>query len=583
MTRQRARSVGEILTSRPRAQLVDALLENLSRGLATPEHRTPRVWLVRRFDDGYEQRIAIWPRARRRPLHETERQAVFEVPDFGIVRIFAVEPRTREQRRLVEETVTWLGAIMRTVPPRRRLEKARHDTLTAQAEVEAAQIRIARVRDSEHIRLVESMTTAAVRDLDTVRTMLAQPARDVPWSSVSTAMTALIHDFRTVVRGVFPAMLPRRGAAEALSEIAATLPIGVEFHGDLGRRARWEIESCFALAVAGVLGALATTRKPVEVVFERDGALCARVRSAWTDAGGTLARALTSDRQRLEALGGALTIGAGPAGTEVSVTVPDRSGISWLPLSRRQLSSRPVHSRVAALLESARLPEDEIAPWRRELFAPVRLLVVQQPMPALLAGVQAVMCEEHPDGALARRLRDPDGPWGRIDAVVCTGEYRDDFVRELPEGTLLFSRGTDPADAVSMLTARAPVFAARRALAGISDYVRRHPEAEWLRSQVEHLTAGSHELVEDALLDQLARGVAPSVVDDEAARLIGAHGGDSRSRLGLPHGATPAAVADAIDVALERWTSIVAHPELDAASRSASEVVLGSATRLLMA
>lgn len=583
MKRPRSRTAGEIVTSQPREGLVDALLENLSRGINAHRNRTPQVLLLKRFDDGYEQRIAMWPQEK--PVApETDDQISFEIPNFGVIRIFAGYPKNQRQRRLVDETIAWLGAIMHGTPTRRRLDKARHDVLRAQGEVEAFEVRITRARESERIHLVETLTTDTVRDLDEVRAMLAKPAVEVPWSSVSSAMSSLIHDFRTTVRGVFPAMLPERGAVETLKEIAANLPIAVEFRGDLGRRPSWEIESGFTHAVTGVLGAIASMHESVQVVFERDGALRARVRCACARDVGTLTRVLMSDRERLEALGGALTISSsGGRGVEAAVTVPDRSEVSWLPLSRRQLTSRPVHARVAALLESSRLTEEEIAPWRAELFAPVRLLVLQQALPAPLPGVRAVMCEGDPDRALSEQLRNPDGPWGRIDAVVCAGEYEEEFARGLRCGPLLFSHGTQAADAVSVLTARAPVFAARRALAGISDYLRRQPDADWLRWQVDHLTAGSHELVEDALLDDLARGTAPSVVDEEGARLIGMYGGESWARLGVSEGASPQAIEDATDARLERWTSIVDNPALDHSSHKAAEIVLGSATRLLMA
>src|SRR5690606_10991451 len=161
---------------------------------------------LKRFDDGYEQRIAMWPPEKSDTRDGDE--ISFEVPDFGVLRIFSASPRSARQRRVVNETIAWLGALMVATPPRRRLEKARHDVLSAQTEVEAFEVRVARARESERIRLVEALTTDTLRDLDEVRAMLAEPAADVPWSSVSMAMGSLIHDFRTTVRGVFPAMLP---------------------------------------------------------------------------------------------------------------------------------------------------------------------------------------------------------------------------------------------------------------------------------------------------------------------------------------------------------------------------------------
>lgn len=580
MSMTRAQRAGEIVASHSREQLVDALLENLSIALTDGRGAAPDIALLRRFDDGYEQRIAAWPRVSVASSASPE-QVSYEVPNFGVLRIFATPRRAARHRRLVDETITWLGAIMHATPPRRRLDKARHDASRAQTAVEAFELRIARARESEHMRLVESLTTDTARDLEDVRAQLS--SSEVSWSSVSSAMSAIIQDFRTIVRGVFPAMLPERGAAETLREIAAGLPVAVEFRGDLGRRAGWEIESSFTQTVASVLSAVSISCRSVQLVFERDGALRARVKSAGSGDVTVLAAALSADRERIEALGGALAItSTAGAGFEIVVTVSDHSEVSWLPLSRSQLSSRPVHVRVTALLESARLSEDEIAPWRAELFAPIRLLVVKKALPTLMPGVEAVLCESEPDRLLAEQLRDPFGPWGTIDAVVCADPHDAEFVSRLSDGVLLFSRETPVADAVASLSARAPVIAARRALNRIADYARRHPDSVGLRWQVDHLTAGSHELVEDRLLDELARGDAPSVVDDQAARLLGLYGGDRCVRLGLDEEASEPIIEAELDARLERWRSIVNGTELDAASRAAAEVVLGSATRLLM-
>jgi len=578
----RPRSAGEIVASHRREDLIDPLLENLSRALTRRRDDTKvQVYLYRRFTDGYEQGLAIWPRTKR--ANENIEPVDFEVSVVSGLRIFTSAERVAKQQRLIAETITWLAAIMRTVPPRRSLEKARHDALSAQAEVEVFEVRIARARESERIRLVETMTTATLRDLKTVRAMLAPSATTtVRWPSVAEAMGRIIRDFRTTVRGVFPAMLPERGAEETLKELAATLPIAVEFRGELGRRPRWEVESTFTHAVADVLGALASLRLAVQVILERDGALRARVRGGGSSSDvAMLTDTLRANRERLEALGGALTISSsGPAGVQVAVTVPDRNEASWLPLSKRQLNSRPVHARVAMLLESTRLSEEEVAPWRRDLFAPVRLLVLQQPLPTPLPGVQALMCAGDPDLTLAEQLRDPHGPWGRIDAVVCGYYPGAEFVRELRDGPLLFAAGTDAAAAAALLSVRAPVFAARRALAQIHDYVQRHPRAQWLRMQADHLTRSSHELVEDALLNDLARGTAPSVIDDEGARLIGIDGGAPQSRLGLAENASSSAIEDAASVLLDRWMSIADRPELDHRSRRAAEVVRDSAARV---
>jgi hypothetical protein len=71
-------------------------------------------------------------------------------------------------------------------------------------------------------------------------------------------------------------MLPDRGPAAALEELAATLPTPVRFTGDLGRRVGWEVESGLYHAVAAVLNLVAGRGgPPVSVVFGRASACSA--------------------------------------------------------------------------------------------------------------------------------------------------------------------------------------------------------------------------------------------------------------------------------------------------------------------
>ena len=140
------------------------------------------------------------------------------------------------------------------------------------AELAAARERLAQVRDLERRRLVGAITTTTLRDLAEVRGRLTGITADTAADDLAEARGALddlIDNFRAVVRGVYPAMLPDRGPRAALEELAATLPRPVRFGGDLGRRAGWQVESGLYHAVAAVLNVLAgldsTASTPIEV------------------------------------------------------------------------------------------------------------------------------------------------------------------------------------------------------------------------------------------------------------------------------------------------------------------------------
>lgn len=577
-----ARDVVEVLATTPREALPHALLENLARGLAVRGGAAPQLRLLRRFADGHHQQIAAW-------MEEGAAQSHAEpvrhpVPGVGVLEIRpAPDLGPARRRRLLDETCAWLGATVRAARSMRTLERARRDALQRETDAERAQVRAARVREGERIRLVETITTATVHDLAGLREMLAQPVDALEWPAIHAFADRLIADLRDAVRGVFPAMLPDRGVEETLRELAAALPVPVDVVGDLGRRAGWDIESGFYHAVAGTLTALARAGASATVALHHGAALVATVASTTPVDGPAVARTLVADAERIASLGGELVARVldGGAVVEVTVTMPDRSEVTSLPIGNRQIAARPVHGRVATLVEVARLPDDERETCRDELVAPIVLLVVQGPLPAPMPGVQAVLCDAAPDVALADEIRARDGRWGVVDAVVCALAPRPGFAQRLRPGQLLFRDGVAPAEAVAALAARAPVLAARRVLERLAEHAADDGDAD-LRWQIDEVRAGAHELVEDVLLDELARGEAPAIVDASAARLAGADGGEPRTRLGLPPDAPQERVHAAALEAVEHWQRVGARPGLGSAGRRAVEVLERSAVGLLV-
>lgn len=583
MTAQAApRDVVEVLATTPREALLPALLENLARGLAVRGGAAPQLRLLRRFADGHHQQIAGWAEEGAAPSSaDADRHPV---PGVGVLEIRpAPDLGAARRRRLVDETCAWLGATVRAARSMRTLERARRDAVQRETEAERAQVRAGRVREGERIRLVETITTATVHDLAALRGMLTAPADALEWPAIHAFADQLIDDLRDAVRGVFPAMLPDHGVEETLRELAAALPVPVDVVGDLGRRAGWDIESGFYHAVAGTLTAVARAGASARVALHHGAALVATVTSTRPLDAPAVARVLVADAERIASLGGELVVRVhgGDDGVEVTVTMPDRSEVTSLPIGNRQIAARPVHGRVSTLVEVAGLGDDDREACRDALVAPIVLLVVQGPLPAPMPGVQTVLCDAAPDVALADEIRARDGRWGAIDAVVCALAPRPGFAQRLRPGQLLFRDGVAPAEAVVALAARAPVLAARRVLERLAEHAADDDSAD-LRWQIDEVRAGAHELVEDVLLDEIARGEAPAVVDASAARLAGSEGGELHTRLGLPVDAEQERVRAAALAAVEHWQRVASRPGLGSAGRRAVEVLERSAVGLLV-
>ncbi|MCG8920230.1 hypothetical protein L6E12_31120 [Actinokineospora sp. PR83] len=212
------------------------------------------------------------------------------------------------------------------------------------------------------------------------------------------ALDELIDTFRTVVRGVHPAMLPERGPRAALEELAATLPRPVRFGGDLGRRVGWEVESGLYHAAAAVLTVLAgrDADTPVAVDLDRQGTVLRVVATAAEPDRpvSALAAALADDTERLAVLGGALTCAAAGGVATVSVRLPERIGADAV---NGETTTAGLLDRVRDLLEqgwqAATDPadRDRWAAIADRLGRPVRLAVVG---PARTAVVGALLGTE---------------------------------------------------------------------------------------------------------------------------------------------------------------------------------------------
>ena len=288
-------------------------------------------------------------------------------------------------RAVWRETAGWLGVAARLDRLRADRDRAASRAAHLSADLRVARARLAEVRDLERRRLVGSITTLAGRGLADVRARVAALESGATSSGtrqaadLRDALDDLIDAFRTVVRGVHPAMLPERGPRPALEELAAVLRRPVRFGGDLGRRVGWEVESGFYHACAAVLNLLAGRdgATPVGVVFGRDGdVLRAEVAAPeWSWPADRLRADLAGDAARLAALGGKLECAVEGDVAAVSVGLPARIG----PVEAPAVPVPGLVDRVRLLVEQGWQAADDRAPWEvvaDRLGQPPRLVVV---------------------------------------------------------------------------------------------------------------------------------------------------------------------------------------------------------------
>ncbi|TDV44935.1 hypothetical protein [Actinophytocola oryzae] len=546
----------ELATVAPPHQLVHALVRNLAEAVeGQAVYGMPSATgLVS---------VASWPLG---PSLGAE-AAREQVAGGGVVIVAEVRRWSDARQALLRETALWLGIAHRLSWLRSDHHHARSRADGLRAELTTARERLAQVRDLERRRLVGAITTTTLRDLAEVRTRLRSgPAR------ARGALDDLIDNFRTVVRGVYPAMLPDRGPREALEELAATLPYPVHFTGTLGRRVGWQVESGLYHAVAAVLNVVDGL---VEVHFHRDDAL--RVRITAPAPADDLDAALAHDAERISVLGGAMECSVSDGTAVVRVTVADRIEPAVGPAP--PLDHSPLYRQVRDLVrqgqEAVGGPEWEAV--ARRLLDPPRIAVVGSPESS--AGV--TVFPGPANRSLAQRLAADDG----VDAVLCLVPPPHAFraALRLARQRVELSESATVEQLTDRLAAWRPVLAARRALIEMTRLVRALPDGHPLRWSVDRTATEAHELAELDLLDTIERGDTKLLrgMTVDAARLLGTHGTDARTRLGLPQDADEPQIRAAAQQAATHWRTQAEHPATGGRDRLACEVLARTAEGIL--
>ncbi|WP_447002015.1 hypothetical protein ACRAKI_19940 [Saccharothrix isguenensis] len=381
------RAPHRVVARTPHALVVPALVRNLAELVGGHVAYCEQTGAV----------IASWPPLPPGRVLGADLAAVVALPGVSGVEpvsggggvLIAASGLDERDRAVWRETATWLGVAARLDRLRADRDRAAGRAAHLSADLRVARARLAEVRDLERRRLVGSITTLAGRGFTDVRARVARlddefgtgAAGPGPGQAADLrdALDDLIDAFRTVVRGVHPAMLPEHGPRAALEELAAVLRRPVRFGGDLGRRVGWEVESGFYHACAAVLNLLAglDPATPVGVLFGRDGdVLRAEVTAPeWPWSADRLRADLADDAARLAALGGKLECEVDSGVAAVAVRLSQRIG----PAAAPAVPVAGLVDRVRLLVEQGWQAADERAPWEAvadRLGQPPRLVVV---------------------------------------------------------------------------------------------------------------------------------------------------------------------------------------------------------------
>ncbi len=218
-----------------------------------------------------------------------------------------------------------------------------HEQLVTQlagslAELEASRKRIARVADMERSRIERDLHDGAQQRLIGLRmkvSLAEELARRDPVEGVrylhelGTDVEAALEQLRTVAHGVYPSLLSDRGLADALSNAVAdiALPVRLATHGLTRQPGEIETAVYFTCleAVQNVLKHAATA-SGIWISLAQDGVLAFEVRddgSGFVPPAGEFSGGLRNMKDRVEAVGGSLTIDSAPGhGTRIRGRIP---------------------------------------------------------------------------------------------------------------------------------------------------------------------------------------------------------------------------------------------------------------------
>ncbi|MGY1593445.1 hypothetical protein ACI79D_15850 [Geodermatophilus sp. SYSU D00708] len=261
-------------------------------------------------------------------LAEPDTDCLVPVLDGGLLRAALVITKhaaiTAADRRLLDDVANGAALLLRVAALNAELsDRVRRATELAE-ELRASRRRLDSAREAERRRLTGELTEV-VGDrlielragLQRARAGLSGAAADVDPLRETLADTRirlddLLDRFRTVARGVYPAVLRDQGPAAALQEVAADLPRPVRLLADPAPRLAWELESGLYYVAASALRTLAGRPAERELALGLEpapGRICVVIEDPVPPVSAARLEALLADdADRLTALGGAVQV-----------------------------------------------------------------------------------------------------------------------------------------------------------------------------------------------------------------------------------------------------------------------------------
>ena len=247
----------------------------------------------------------------------------------------ANDPMDASKERLAQGVASQAGLALRNVRLVEDLRASRRRIVAAQDERAKALER--NIHDGAQqqlvaltirLRLAEQM---AARDPAAIAAML-RDLRD--------EASGALEDLRDLARGIYPPLLADKGLSAALEAQARKAAIAVELRaGEIGRYPQ-DIESTVYFCVLEALNNVmkyADARSAVVSLGQTEGVLTFEVRDdgrGFDTAGSTYGTGLQGMADRLDAVGGSLTVRSSPGGGAVArgdIPVSDRGAVEELP------------------------------------------------------------------------------------------------------------------------------------------------------------------------------------------------------------------------------------------------------------
>jgi signal transduction histidine kinase len=248
------------------------------------------------------------------------------------------QPLTPLEQKLFAELAAQAGIVLRSARLRAELARRLSEISSRAAELRASRQRIVAAEDEERRRLERDIHDGAQQHLVAlavnvrlVRTLMARaPQQAAPMLGELRATAAgTVETLTNLARGIYPPLLLEQGLVPALCAAAETSPVPATVTAAPIDRLPAAVEAALYFCCAEALQNAAKHARATHVdidVHERDATVTVNVADDGTGFAMDAPRSgagLTNMRDRVEAVGGGLTVASRPGGgTVVTASVP---------------------------------------------------------------------------------------------------------------------------------------------------------------------------------------------------------------------------------------------------------------------